>query len=235
MTNEGVEVKLSDSLFIWSTHTALLDIPHLPIEARRAYLFLVITHALISISMLCEQGYMAIFDAEMVYIVKHRIVIMHSYRHPVTKLYIVNLNQSQTDSQLELDIEHMTSLGAVGEVANNAYEIRSKQKLVEYYHKCCFSPVVFTWIEAICKGNFCTFPGLTVKLVSKYLGTSIPTAKGHMQQQHKNVRLTQIWENSRNCRRKNTRVLLRNCAYCHNGKSILRPDETVSSYLKQRQ
>ena len=34
---------------------------------------------------------------------------MYVYQHPVTKLYIVNLNQSQTDSQPELDIEHMTN------------------------------------------------------------------------------------------------------------------------------
>ena len=70
MKNEGVKVKFSNSSFIQSTHTALLDISHLAIEARRAHLFPGIAHTLISISMMCDQGYLAIFDTEMVYILK---------------------------------------------------------------------------------------------------------------------------------------------------------------------
>ena len=66
---EGLQVKLPDSLVITSTHTALLDIPQLPMKARRAHLFPDITHALLSIIMLCDQGYMAIFDDEHVYII----------------------------------------------------------------------------------------------------------------------------------------------------------------------
>ena len=162
--NEEVEVSLPDGSFVWSTHLALLDIPRLPIEVRREHAFPGIMHALISISMLCDQYYIAIFDAEMVYIVQNGIVIMHGYGYPVTKLYMVHLNQRQTDPQPKLNIEHMTNLEAVSEVTNNAYEIRSKQKLVEFYHKCCFSLVVCTWIEAINKGFFCT-------------GKSIATAK----------------------------------------------------------
>ena len=38
-TNEGIDVKLPDGTSIKSTHTALLNLPQLPIEARTAHIF----------------------------------------------------------------------------------------------------------------------------------------------------------------------------------------------------
>ena len=70
LTNEGLDVRLPDGSVITSTHTALLNIPQLPMKARRAHLFPDISHALLSISMLCDEGYMAIFDNKRVYIIK---------------------------------------------------------------------------------------------------------------------------------------------------------------------
>ena len=72
--SEGLKVGLLDGSTITSTHTALLDIPQLPMKARRAHLFPTITHALLSISMLYDEGYMAIFDDIRVYIIKDGIV-----------------------------------------------------------------------------------------------------------------------------------------------------------------
>ena len=187
-TNDGVRVKLPDGSIIKATHTANINFPQLPMEARKAHLFPDIKHALLSISMLCDQGYIAIFDHEGVYIVKDGEVVIHGFRHPVTKLYIVKMKEDKNPPIL--DISTMTNLKAITEFGNNAYEIDSKKQLVMYYHKCCFSPVLSTWIKAIKNGNFCTWPGLTAKLVTKYLGKSMATQKGHLQQQHKNVRST---------------------------------------------
>ena len=79
-TMEGVKVKLPDGGIITSTHTALLNLPQLPMKARRAHIFPDIKHSLISINMLCEEGYMAIFDENNVYIVKDSEVILHGYK-----------------------------------------------------------------------------------------------------------------------------------------------------------
>ena len=182
---DGVRVQLPDGSTIQSTHTALINFPQLPMEARRAHLFPNIKHALLSISMLCDQGYTAIFDQERVYIVKEGEVIIHGFRHPVTKLYIVNMKEDKNPP--ELNIRTMTDLKAINEFGNNAYEIDSKKQLVIYYHKCCFSPVISTWVKAIKNGNFSSWPGLTARLVTKYLGKSLATQKGHLHQQHKNV------------------------------------------------
>ena len=105
---------------------------------------------------------------------------------------MVSLTTPGNTVQPQLNIKHMENLGGIKKFANNAYEIQTKRDLVSYYHKCCFSPVVSTWIKAIDNGNFCTWPGLTVTLVRKYLMPSIATAKGHMKQQQKNLRSTKI-------------------------------------------
>ena len=133
---------------------------------------------------------MAIFDENNVYIVKSGEVILHGHKDPITRLYMVNITNNTTTIKPKLNIKHLENLGGVHNHTNNAYDITKKRDLIEYYHKCCFSPVISTWVQAIKKGNFCTWPGLTSSAVIKYLPPSLATAKGHMQQQHKNIRST---------------------------------------------
>ena len=65
---------------------------------------------------------------------------------------------------------------------DNAKKCKSKQDLVLYYHHACFCPTKNTWIKAIKNNFFTTWPGLTLKLVTKYLKKSIFTEKGHLHQ-----------------------------------------------------
>ena len=102
--------------------------------------------------MLCDHGYTAIFDEDGVYIVKHGRIIMHRFRHPVAKLYIVNMKKDNNPPKL--DITQMKNLKVISEFSNNAYAIKSKKQLVIYYHKCCFSPVLSTWVKAMKNGIF---------------------------------------------------------------------------------
>ena len=180
--NEGLRVKLPDKSVIKSTHKVLLNIPQLPMAARRAHLFQEITHVLLSICMLCDQRYMEIFDDKRVYIIKEGKVLLHGNRDPETNLYMVNITSYENNTKSQLDIKHLEILGAIANCSNNAYEIKAKKQLMTYYHRCCFSPVISTWIKAIEQGNFCTWPGLTVTSVEKYLDKSMTTSKGHMQQ-----------------------------------------------------
>ena len=86
ITNNGMKVKLTNGRIIESTHTALLNIKQLTIKARRVHLFPDIKHVLLSISMLCDEGYMAIFDEEKVYIIKNSIVLLHVNRDSRTSM-----------------------------------------------------------------------------------------------------------------------------------------------------
>ena len=67
--------------------------------ARRANLFPEITHALLSISMVYDQGFMAIFDDEQVYIIKEGEVILHGNRDPDTNLYLVNITLDENNDK----------------------------------------------------------------------------------------------------------------------------------------
>ena len=71
--------------------------------------------------------------------------------------------------------------------------IKKKQthlELVNYLHAACFSPTKSTFIAAIKKGFLKSWPGLTAKLVDKYLNDSVATAQGHLNQQRQHLQST---------------------------------------------
>ena len=55
----------------------------------------------------------------------------------------------------------------------------TKPYITMYYHLAVFCPVLSTFITAINKGNFSTWPGLTEELIANHLPKSLATAKGH--------------------------------------------------------
>ena len=55
--------------------------------------------------------------------------------------------------------------GPVEHLANNTYRIETKKELIEFYQKAAGHPVKKTWIAAIERGTYASWPGLTVKLV----------------------------------------------------------------------
>ena len=74
-------MRLPDGSEIKSIHTALLNIR----------LFPEIIHALISTSTSCGQGYIVIFDAKKVHIMKDNIIVLHGNQHPMPGFYMVEL------------------------------------------------------------------------------------------------------------------------------------------------
>ena len=68
--------------------------------------------------------------------------------------------------------------------------MKTKADLVQYLHRCAFSPVVHTWTKAIGAGYFATWPGLTSSLVRNHLHKLIATAKGYPKQDQQNIRST---------------------------------------------
>jgi hypothetical protein len=64
------------------------------------------------------------------------------------------------------------------------------RQMVTYLHAAAFSPVKSTWIAAIVKGYYTSWPGLTPSAVQKYYPQTIATAKGHLDQTRQNIRST---------------------------------------------
>ena len=63
-----------------------------------------------------------------------------------------------------------------------AYNPPFQKDLAIFYHQILCCPTKRTLLQEIKDGSFSTWPGLTEKLISKYLPESEITAKGHLDQ-----------------------------------------------------
>ena len=62
------------------------------------------------------------------------------------------------------------------------YKFRKKDDIVKFLHGCALSPVKTTWIQAVKKKYFTTWPGLSDDTILKHLGKVDATVKGHQTQ-----------------------------------------------------
>ena len=76
--------------------------------------------------------------------------------------------------------------------ANHVYETKSKQELILFYRAACFRPTKRTFVEAIKRNAFASWPGLTAYLVNKYLPNTESTIKGHIRKQYKGTQSTKM-------------------------------------------
>ena len=67
---------------------------------------------------------------------------------------------------------------------------KPKSELVAFLHGAMGSVVSATWIKAIRNNQFLTWPGLTEKLVKRYLVPTMATAEGHLAQEKGNLQST---------------------------------------------
>jgi len=147
-------------------------------------------HPLMSIGKLCDSGCTATFDKENVFITKNNKTIMKGNRSKTTNLWTLPLSSRNSsannvaDSTPDDDFVEVTLNSA-----NSAYHQRTKDELVEFLHATSGYPVISTWSKAIKKNNFATWPGLTYELAQK-LDQTIPTIKGHLHNNKKNIRST---------------------------------------------
>ena len=81
-------------------------------------------------------------------------------------------------------------LTAEEHTAANAYRIANFPAAISYLHTCTGFPVIVTWIYAINKGWYSTWPSLTSSWVQKHLDPSEHTSMGHMKMISKGIRST---------------------------------------------
>ncbi len=67
---------------------------------------------------------------------------------------------------------------------------RYKNELANFYHAVTFSQVPSTFVRAIHRGHFSSWPGLTISLINKHLTKSIATSTGHLRMQFQNLHST---------------------------------------------
>jgi len=80
------------------------------------------------------------------------------------------------------------------EYLHNVYELPSIEPNIRYLHGMAGFPTKTSWLKAICKGNYLSWPLINVKNVAKYFPESEETQKGHMRGQRQGVRSTRMTE-----------------------------------------
>jgi hypothetical protein len=76
--------------------------------------------------------------------------------------------------------------------ANAIFDLPNTRQSLMYLHAAVGFLVKETFLDAVCTGNYATWPGLTTNLISKHFLHSNKTQKGHMKGQRKGVRLTKV-------------------------------------------
>ena len=100
---------------------------------------------------------------------------MHGTRDNKSTLYMVPLTPKQNEDMTECKILECHFAGSL-------YEAESKADLSTFLHLAFWSPFTSALITAIKKVYLSTWPGLTEKVVQKFLPKSEATAKGHLRQ-----------------------------------------------------
>ena len=158
-----------------NTHDCDIIVPTtLEATARRAHILPgLATESLIGISPLVDAGCTVLFDDEAVHVIKNNTTIWKGWRDPINRLWRLPLKPLQHE-------------------ANNAYQSSTISELLAFLHAAAYSPVKSTWMKAINKGFFNTWPGLNQQNVRKYLEKSIASEKGHMDEERAGTRSTKI-------------------------------------------
>ena len=94
-------IRMPDGHILYFSHTALLPQDTLPIEALYAHVFPDLKNkALLSIGMLCDNGYLALFDDKKVHIINKKTNkhIMHGTCDNQSSLYMVPLTPKQNEN-----------------------------------------------------------------------------------------------------------------------------------------
>ena len=73
---------------------------------------------------------------------------------------------------------------------NTIFDLPSNKQTARWYHAAAGFPEEATFVDAIRKGNYSTWPGLNVKMMSKHFPESVETKKGHMKGARQGIRST---------------------------------------------
>ena len=192
-TDNGIKVTLPYGTSIQASHTALLDLPNLPPNARTAHIFPDLNNTiLISIGQFCDNGCEARFTQHHVNIdnINNGRTILRGPCDPTTGLWTIDLQPPNGTSLPQNQFPVVPLPFSSCPQSNNVHAHFKKRDIAQYIHAACGSPVPSTWLKAIEAGYFTTWPGLTTELVRRHLPKSMATAKGHLREEHQVLRST---------------------------------------------
>jgi hypothetical protein len=145
--------------------------------------------ALVSIPKLANAGYTTVLTKNGVAIYNDNTTAITASNPPVlesnwcqhTGTWRLNLNPENPNTHSP-DDQH-----AIPETINVIFDLPSSCKTILWYHASAGFPPKKTSIDAVCNGNYATWPKLMVALINQYYPDSNKTVKGHLKGQHQGI------------------------------------------------
>ena len=157
---------------MYATHEAELDLPSLPLAARRVHIVPALaTSSLLSMAQLCDAGCIVTFDATSVTVTLHNERILDGVRTPSTGLL---WNLSMVHPSLTPDTHGPAppaTLPAPPLLHQSFPAVQSATtppELVAFAHATLFSPAISTLKKALDRGFLLNFPGINATTLKKY-------------------------------------------------------------------
>ena len=183
--SQGPSVQLPDDSFIQSNEKGELPLPFLSKKAKTAHVFDDLKSAsLIAVGQLCNDGYKVTFEDDTVIATKGNNLVLEGQRNHTNGLWDVVLSTNNHNNTTPILRKHVSNI-----IIRKSTTIKD---LIHYFQGCCFGPSKSTFLKAVKNGNFITWPGLTYKNLDKNYTPTIFTAKGHLNQERKNLQSTKV-------------------------------------------
>ena len=166
-----------------SSETATLPIPQLAAEfTTTGYIMPSFTNKLVGVGPICDADCTLLFTKKYVTVLSPggKPILTGRREKELPRLWRFALKPTK-----ELLLHHTTKRQTTLS-AYSAYNL----PLVRYMHATSGLPVKSTWLRAIKKRNFETWPRLTYSNAEKYCPHAVETIKGHMVQSSQGVRST---------------------------------------------
>ena len=178
--DKGPRAVLPNKKSISPTHTGALSLhQRISRNASSALVYPDISNeSLLSVGQLCDDGCLAVFTDEHVYITKQNELLLKGDRNTTDGLWDIPLKKECKQDSTSLKLNYI--------IQKN----KTKYELAHYLHACAFSPVILTFQEAIRKGNFVTWPGIGDINFQNVVGTTMATEKGHLKQEKQGLQST---------------------------------------------
>ena len=138
----GITVKLPNNKTTSATHTALIDIPNIPLAARKCHIFPDMDNkALLSIAQFCDNGYHAIFTPTHLTLEhqKDPQQTLQGTRDTLTGMWSINLNPTKNGTQdTEVLHQHHIQTRQANNInlpmqANNVYDFTLHWDIIRIY------------------------------------------------------------------------------------------------------
>jgi hypothetical protein len=179
-----------------STHEAELDVPGLPMAARRVHIVPdLAVHSLLSIGQLCDAGCEVTLTATDATIRYNNSIALQGHRTPATGLWHLAMpsdkeHAESTNTQTNNKSNEPTL--TLAPQANASIGTATPAELVAFAHASLFSPALSTvGLALLAKGFIPQLPGLTTTTLRKHPPVSTAMVKGHLDQSRQNQRSTQ--------------------------------------------